>query len=163
VDVVGRYTCGEHKVWVEVVPNQGRVNRVFKHARVPYGHRLAPGSKMSEEAAKKRKQDAGAESQSKLVKVLGRWLASVKVATAKAAQSKSSLGAEVIPKTGIPPRTMASALASVSKAAMTVTSPRVGVLKIGAGAKRPSAAPSEAPKGKQARLDIGPSLPSVRS
>jgi hypothetical protein len=85
------------------------------------------------------------------------------VATAKAAQSKSSLGEKAVPKTGVPPKTMASTSASVSNAVVTVTSLRLGVLKIGAGEKRPSAALSEALKGKHVRLNIGPLLPSVRS
>jgi hypothetical protein len=72
------------------VPNQGRVNWVFKHAGVPYGPHLALSSKTSEEAAKKRKQDAGARSQSKRVKVLGHRTTSVKVAMTKTTQSKSS-------------------------------------------------------------------------
>jgi hypothetical protein len=76
-------------------------------------------------------------------------------------QSKSLLGARTVSGTGAPPKTVASALASVSKVAMTVTSLRVGVLKIGAGAKRPGMAPSLAPKGKQVRLDVGPPLSSV--
>jgi hypothetical protein len=58
---------------------------------------------------------------------------------------------------------MASTSASVSKVVVTATSPRVGMLKIAAGAKRPSAAPSKTPKGKQMRIDIEPSLPFVRS
>jgi hypothetical protein len=36
VDVMGRYTHGEHKVCVEVVLNWGIVNQVFEHAVVPY-------------------------------------------------------------------------------------------------------------------------------
>jgi hypothetical protein len=50
---MGRYTCGEHKVYVEVVPNQGRVNRVFECTGVPYGPRLELGSEACEEDAKK--------------------------------------------------------------------------------------------------------------
>jgi hypothetical protein len=163
MDMVGRYTHGEHQACVEAMPNQGRVNWVFEHTGVPYGPCLAPGSETSEEAAKKRKQDAGAESQSKHVRVLGRQTSCVKVATVKAAQSKSLLGAEAVPNIGVPPKTTASTSASVSKAVVTVTSPRVRVLKIGAGEERPSAAPSEETKGKHARLNIGPSLSSVRS
>jgi hypothetical protein len=40
---VGRYTCGEHKVCFEVLPNRGRVNQVFECAGVPYGPHLEPG------------------------------------------------------------------------------------------------------------------------
>jgi hypothetical protein len=145
------------------VSNQGRVIWVFDCANVPYGPRLAPSSETNEEAAKKMKQGAGAGCQSKHVKVLGHRTRSAKVSMVKVTQSKSLLGVEAVPKTGISPKTVASSLASVSNAVTTVTSPRVGVLKIGAGAKRPSAAPSIVSKGKQARLDIGPLLSSVRS
>jgi hypothetical protein len=72
MDVVGQYTRGEHKACVKAVPNQGRVNQVFKHGGVPYGPCLAPGSETSEEATKKGKQDASTISQSKCAKVLGR-------------------------------------------------------------------------------------------
>jgi hypothetical protein len=37
VNVVGWYAREEHKVCVEVVPNEGRVNRVFEQAGVPIG------------------------------------------------------------------------------------------------------------------------------
>jgi hypothetical protein len=70
-NVVGRYTRGEHKVCVEVLLNQVRVNWVFEHAGVPYGPRLEPGSEASEEVAKKRKQGVGAGSLSKRAKVSG--------------------------------------------------------------------------------------------
>jgi hypothetical protein len=70
VNVVGRYACREHKVCVETLPNGGQVNRVFEQASVPYGPRLEPGSQACEEAAKKRKSDAGAGPSKKLVKCL---------------------------------------------------------------------------------------------
>jgi hypothetical protein len=49
----------EHKAYIEILPNQGRVNRVFENAGVPYGPRLELSSEASEEATKKRKQDVG--------------------------------------------------------------------------------------------------------
>jgi hypothetical protein len=54
VNVVGRYSCGEHKMCVEMLPNGGRVNRVFEEADVLYEPRLETGSEVCEEAAKKR-------------------------------------------------------------------------------------------------------------
>jgi hypothetical protein len=51
----------------------------------------------------------------------------------------------------------------VSKVAVTVTSLRVGVLKISVGTKRPCVALSPVTKGKQVRLDIWPSLTSTAS
>jgi hypothetical protein len=83
VDVVRRYTRWKHKACVKAMPNQRRVNQVFKHTRVLYGSSMAPGSEMGAEASKKRKQDTGAGSQSMRAKVLGCQSMSVKVATAK--------------------------------------------------------------------------------
>jgi hypothetical protein len=53
-NIVGRYSCGEHKMCVEMLPNGGRVNRVFEEADVLYEPRLETGSEACEEAAKKR-------------------------------------------------------------------------------------------------------------
>jgi hypothetical protein len=78
VNIVGWYACGEHKVCVEVVPNQGRVNRVFERADVPYRPRLEPGFEACEETTKKRKQDVGAGPSAKCVKVSGRKAAPAK-------------------------------------------------------------------------------------
>jgi hypothetical protein len=46
VDVVRRYTRWKHKACVKAMPNQRRVNQVFKHTRVLYGSSMAPGSEM---------------------------------------------------------------------------------------------------------------------
>jgi hypothetical protein len=122
------------------------VNQVFERVGVPYGPRLEPGSEASEEAAKKRKQDAGAGYLAKCTKVSG-WKAYAKIVVAKAAQSKSTLGAKVMRGADIPPKTMASSTTSVSKVAATMTSLRTGVLRVNAGTKRPGAIPSPAIKG----------------
>jgi hypothetical protein len=71
VNVVTRYARKEHDTCVAVVPNNGRVNRVFEQAGVPYGPRLALGSKASKEAMKKRKSDAGAGPMGKRAKASG--------------------------------------------------------------------------------------------
>jgi hypothetical protein len=75
-NVVGRYTRGEHKVCIEILPNQGRVNWGFEFTGVPYEPCLEPDSEACEEAAKKRKQDIGAGSLAKRMKVSGRKAAS---------------------------------------------------------------------------------------
>jgi hypothetical protein len=67
-----QYVRREHKACVEMVPNGGRVNRVFEQADVPYGPRLVPGSEACEEATKKRKSDTGARPSEKRVKVSSR-------------------------------------------------------------------------------------------
>jgi hypothetical protein len=45
---------GKHKACIEDLPNQGRVNRVFEHAGVPYIPHLEPDSEVSEEVARKK-------------------------------------------------------------------------------------------------------------
>jgi hypothetical protein len=52
-DVVRRYTRGEHKACIKILPNHGRVNRVFEHVDVPYGPRLDLSSKASERPPRK--------------------------------------------------------------------------------------------------------------
>jgi hypothetical protein len=52
VNVVGRYTRGEHDACIAVVPNDGRLNRVFEQGGVPYEPRLVPDSKASKEEEK---------------------------------------------------------------------------------------------------------------
>jgi hypothetical protein len=160
-NVVGRYTRGEHKVCIEVLPNQCRVNWVFEHVGVPYGPRLEPSFEASEEAAKKRRQDTSVGSLSKRVKVSGRKAAHAKIPVVKAAQSKSASRAKTVPGAGILPKAMVSSAAYVSMVATTMTSPRAGVLKICVGMNRPGAASSPTTKGKQARLDVGPPLTST--
>jgi hypothetical protein len=161
--VVGQYTRGEHKVCINVSPNRGRVNHVFEHAGVLYEPRLEHGSEASEEATKKRKQDACVGSQAKRMKVSDLKGASAKIMVVKDAQSKLTSGAKVVPGASVLPNAMASSVASMSMVmvAMAVTSPRGGVLKINAGMKRSGAALSPATKGKQARLDVGPPLTSI--
>jgi hypothetical protein len=61
VNVVGRYTRGEHDACIAVVLNDGHLNRVFEQGGVPYGPCLVPDSEASKEVAKKRKSNAGAE------------------------------------------------------------------------------------------------------
>jgi hypothetical protein len=62
-------THGEHKVYIESLSNQGRVNWVFEHVSVPYKPCLEPGSEASEEATRKNKQGTGTESLAKHTKV----------------------------------------------------------------------------------------------
>jgi hypothetical protein len=90
----------------------------------------------------------------------GQKVASAKVVVAEAAPSTSTAGGKSLPVASARPKTVASTVASVSKVTATVISPRVGVLKINVGAKRPGAALSPEAKGKQARLDVGPVLTS---
>jgi hypothetical protein len=52
-NVVGRYTHGEHKVCVEILSNQGRVNQVFEHAGVPYRPCLGPGLRRARKLPRK--------------------------------------------------------------------------------------------------------------
>jgi hypothetical protein len=93
--------------------------------------------------------------------VSGQKAAPSKTVVVKAAESKSALEVKTMPEAGVAPKVMASLATFVSKVVVTMTSPRVGVLKISVGMKRPSKAPSPATKGKQARLDVGPSLTST--
>jgi hypothetical protein len=82
VNIVSRYTHGEHKVCIETLPNRGRVNRVFMEAVVPYEPHLEPGSEACEEAAKKRKNDLGTGPSAKCMKVSGRKAMPVKASMA---------------------------------------------------------------------------------
>jgi hypothetical protein len=93
--------------------------------------------------------------------VSGQKAAPSKTVVVKAAESKSALEVKTMPEAGVAPKVMASLATFVLKVIVTMTSPRVGVLKISVGMKRPSTAPSPATKGKQARLDVGPSLTST--
>jgi hypothetical protein len=70
-NVVLSYVREEHDVCITAVPNEGRLNRVFEQAGVPYGPWLEPGSNASKEAAIKRRNDAGAGLAGKRVKVSG--------------------------------------------------------------------------------------------
>jgi hypothetical protein len=159
INVVGRYTCREHKVCIEAFLNGRKVTRVFEHASGPYRPRLESSSVANAEATKKRKQDAGVGSW-RNVRVSSQKVASVKVVVEEAAQSTSAVEGKSLDVTGGCPKTVASSAASMSEVAATVTSPTVGVLKINVRMKRPSSDPSPAVKGKQARLDVGPVLTS---
>jgi hypothetical protein len=89
VHVLGRYARGEHMVWVESVPNGGRVNKVFEQAGLPYGRRLERGSEEYEEATKERKNDAGAEPSRKCAKVSGQKVMLVKMPMASKVRARS--------------------------------------------------------------------------
>jgi hypothetical protein len=92
------------------------------------------------------------------------WKAApTKTMVAKAAQSKSAPGEKTMPEAGVASKVVVSSMTPVSKVVVTMTSPRVGVLKVSVGTKLPSAAPSQAMKGKQVRLVVGPSLTSIAS
>jgi hypothetical protein len=71
------------------------------------------------------------------------------------------LKASTAPGASIPPGAGAPIGTAVSKTAATVTSPRVGVLKINTRAMRPGTTPSLRAKGKQARVDERPPLAST--
>jgi hypothetical protein len=179
VNVVGWYAYREHKVCVEAVPNEGRVNRVFEKAGIPYGPRLEPGFEACKEAMKKRKSDVGVGPSGKCTKVSGQKavpakmsvapkgvsVVSLKTVLVKATHAKLVPKANVAPGTSVPSRTVAPSATAASKTpttvAVTVTASRVVVLKISAGAKRPAVAPSLTVKGKQARVDARPPLASV--
>jgi hypothetical protein len=162
LEVIGRYTHGEHKACIKTLPNRGRVNNVFEYAGVPYEPHSETGSTASGKAPAKRKRDAGVMSIAKRAKVPSHKPVSANVPATKPAQSTS------LPKVGTTsktPTTMAivgPALGSSSKAAAMATAPKVVVLRIGAGAKRQGPLLLMAAKGKQARLKTGPTLHSVR-
>jgi hypothetical protein len=89
VEVIGRYTRGEHQACIETLPNRGRVNRVFEYAGMPYEPRSEPSSAASGQAPTKRKRDAGVVSLAKRAKVPSGKPVSVKVPATKPAQPKS--------------------------------------------------------------------------
>jgi hypothetical protein len=70
-NVIGRYARGEHDTCIAVVPNNGRLNRVFEQDGVPYQPHLVPSSEASKEAVKKRESDDGARPAVKRAKVPG--------------------------------------------------------------------------------------------
>jgi hypothetical protein len=168
VNVVGKYAREEHDTCIAVFRNEGRVNRVFEQAGVPYEPRLEPKSEASKETALKHESDAGAGPTEKRAKVSGRktvpskelvvpigvGAASSKAAPTKAATStklthaKSTLKASVASGAGTLPKVGAPSGATVSKITATVTASRAGVLKISTGTKRPATASSPTAKGK---------------
>jgi hypothetical protein len=133
---------GKHKACIKDLPNQGRVNQVFEHAGVPYRPHLEPGSEASVEVARKRKINAGVGTLMKHVKGSGRKAAPTKTMVVKAAQSKSAPEEKTMPEAGVASKAVASSATPVSKVAVTMTSPRIGVLKVSVGTKLPSADPS---------------------
>jgi hypothetical protein len=169
----GSVAHGEHDTCITAVPNEGRLNRVFKLAGVPYGPRLEPGSEASKNAARKRRNDAGAGPAGKCAKVSGRKAMATKApktpkgmgaSSSKAAPSKSApshtksvptagatVRASVLPNVGAP------AKAIVPKITVMPVVPKAGLLRISTGLKGPSAEPSQVPKGKQAKVDVAPS------
>jgi hypothetical protein len=92
----------------------------------------------------------------------GRKVASARTMMVKAVRSKLAPGVEVAPWFGAPPNTVASTSTSVSKVAMTITSPRAGVLTISTGLKRLVAALLLTVKGKQAKVTAGAPSSSVQ-
>jgi hypothetical protein len=93
-------------------------------------------------------------------KVSGQKAASANVVVAEAAPTTSTVRCKSLVVASAHPKIVASAPASVSKVNVNAASPRARVLKINVRMRRPSAAPSPAAKGKQARLDVGPVLTS---
>jgi hypothetical protein len=78
---------------------------------------------------------------------------------AKATPAKSMPRASVVPGVDVPPKVGASSGTAVSKPVVTVTAPKARVLRINkGGGGRPSVTSPQAPKGKQARVDVLPSL-----
>jgi hypothetical protein len=178
-NVMGRYARGEHDVCIMSVPNEGRVNRVFKHAGVPYGPCSEPRSEASKEAAKKRRDNADAGPARKHAKVSG-WKATTPKAlvvakgtsatSSKMARSKSTPSkaapSKPIPvmiaaesKAGAPRKASVAMKAVVLKSAMSPM-PKAGVLKIGAGLKWGGTALAQVPKGKQVRVGVAPPIAS---
>jgi hypothetical protein len=114
MNIVGRYTCGEHRVCIEVLPNGGWVNRVFEQADIPYEPRLEPGSEVCEEATNKRKNDAGIGPSVKHTK-MSRWKVmpakafvapkGMGVASSKMVLAKAPPGTHVSKGTSVPPKT----------------------------------------------------------
>jgi hypothetical protein len=68
-NVVGGYIHAEHDACILVLPNRGRLNQFFEQAGMAYGPCLELGSEASNEAVRKRKNNAGAGPAGKLEKV----------------------------------------------------------------------------------------------
>jgi hypothetical protein len=165
----------------------GHLNREFEQVGLPYAPRLEPGSKASKEAAKKKKDDVGAGLAGKHAKVSGRKVMAPKAFAAlrgsgtvlsevalkkaaptppaKSAPKASALSrgsapskASALPKDGAPLRLEAAMKATVLKSALMVATSKAGVLWISTRMKSPSVDSLQAPKGKQARVDMPPHL-----
>jgi hypothetical protein len=65
-NIVGGYTCMEHKACIASIPNNDRLNRVLEIAGVGYASRPVP---ISAEVLKKRKEDAATKVLGKCPKV----------------------------------------------------------------------------------------------
>jgi hypothetical protein len=124
---------------------------------VPYGLHLEPRSEASKEAAKKRRNDTGAE----LVGKCATGSDSLKAhaapkGTGVALLKAASSHARSTPKAGAPPK------AIVLKSVATQALPKARVLKISTGVKRSaSAEPSLTPMGKHAKVNVAPSPASA--
>jgi hypothetical protein len=109
----GGYTRMEHKACIEALPNQVRVNRVFEHTGVPYRPRLELGSEVSEEAARKKKQNAGVGSLTKCAKVSVQKAIPAKTMVAKATESRLAPGVKTMPEAGVVLKVVALSATSV--------------------------------------------------
>jgi hypothetical protein len=74
------------------------------------------------------KQNVGVGFLTKCAKVSGQKAALAKIVMVKATQSKSAPGATTMPEASFASTSVASAVASVSKLSVTITSPRARVL-----------------------------------
>jgi hypothetical protein len=149
--------------------------------------RLEPGSDASKEAVRKRRNDASTRPAGKRVKVSGRKAIASKASAAPrgtgAASSKAAPGApkstratsskaapsKVAPSKGALMKAGAALKASASqkagapvkatvqKSTAIPSVTKAGVLKIGTGLERPRAEPAQAPKRKQARVNVASS------
>jgi hypothetical protein len=137
------------------------VNKVFEEASVPYEPRLEPGSEACEEAAKRRKNDAGTRPSVKHAKMSSWKTMHVKASVAPkgmGAESSKTVLARAPPDTHASRGTSVPQKASMSKVATTVaatvTSSRADVLRISTGVKRPAAALPPRAKGKQVKVSM---------
>jgi hypothetical protein len=130
---------------------------------VPYGLHLEPRSEASKEAAKKRRNDTGAE----LVGKCATGSDSLKAhaapkGTGVALLKAASSHARSTPKAGAPPKSGVPPKAIVLKSVATQALPKAKVLKISTGVKRSaSAEPSLTPMGKHAKVNVAPSPASA--
>jgi hypothetical protein len=130
---------------------------------VPYGLHLEPRSEASKEAAKKRRNDTGAE----LVGKCATGSDSLKAhaapkGTSVALLKAASSHARSTPKAGAPPKSGVPPKAIVLKSVATQALPKARVLQISTGVKRSaSAEPSLTPMGKHAKVNVAPSPASA--
>jgi hypothetical protein len=159
-NVVGRYTRGEHKVCIEVLLNRGRVNGFFStpmcYTSFAWSLTMRQVRKLPRKGSKTpvpgpwRNVRGCPVGRRPLLKPWWRrllnlnWLPGLKSCLRPTFRRRSCRRRRLL-----------------CRVAVTMTSPRAGVLKISVETKRPGAAPSPATKGKQARLDVGPPLIST--